>query len=105
VLTQALGTEEQRGRVRGMGKFVTPHQYFFLPKTVKQYLDNHNKKVNRRLKGLEDEIERLKRGTSVSEGASCQMWGNEDVEDEAPLVSLRYKCILLLNFCKSFIHN
>ncbi|KAK9075605.1 hypothetical protein SSX86_003931 [Deinandra increscens subsp. villosa] len=85
VLTQALGNDEQRGRVRGMGKFVSHQQYFHLPKTVKGYLDKEKKKINRRLTKVEDQLERLTRGgrsaTPVSEAASCQM-GNDD--EEAP---------------------
>ncbi|KAK9065094.1 hypothetical protein SSX86_016477 [Deinandra increscens subsp. villosa] len=85
VLTQALGNEEQCGRVRGLDKFVSHQQYFHLPKTVKGYLDKEKKKINRRLRKVEDELERLTRGgrsaTPVSEAASCQM-GNDD--EEAP---------------------
>lgn len=70
-----------------MGKFVRPHQYFFLPKTVKHYMDNQTKKMSLRLKGVEDELARLKRGShynTVSEGASCQVGHDEIVEDEEP---------------------
>lgn len=86
VLTQALGTEEQRGHVRGMGKFVTPSRYFFLPKTVKQLMDTEKKKTDQRFGKLEDEVDKLKRGmNNASEAGSCQMWGNEeDFEDEPP---------------------
>lgn len=102
LLTQALGTQEQRGHVRGMGRYVTPHQYFFLPKTIKHYLATENKKLDQRFNKLEDEIEKLKRGgNNVSEGASCQMWDNEDFEDEPPkevIVSLGYNCFFLTYF-------
>ncbi|KAK9062154.1 hypothetical protein SSX86_019340 [Deinandra increscens subsp. villosa] len=85
VLTQALGNDEQRGHVRGMGKYVSQQQYFHLPKTIKGYLSKEKKKMNRRLAKLEDDFERMKKGTlcstPVSEGASCQI-GN-DIEDEA----------------------
>ena len=85
MLTQALGTEEQRGHVRGMGKFVTPRQYFFLPKTVKHYMDTEKKMMDQRFGKLEDEVEKLKRGmNNASEDESCQIWGNEYFEDEPP---------------------
>ncbi|KAK9053572.1 hypothetical protein SSX86_024646 [Deinandra increscens subsp. villosa] len=84
VLTQALGNEEQRGHVRGMGKYVSQQQYFHLPKTIKGYLDKEKKKMNRRLSKVEDDLERMKRAgtlcaTPASEGASCQI-GNDDDE-------------------------
>ncbi|KAI3828016.1 hypothetical protein L1987_02106 [Smallanthus sonchifolius] len=65
VLTEDLGTEEQRGHVRRMGKYVKPHQYFYEPKTVKQYLDTEKKKVDERFNKLEEEVEKLKRGENI----------------------------------------
>ena len=59
MLTVALGTEEQRGRVRGMGKFVRPHHYFYLPKTVKNIMERENKKVDKRFSKIEVEIDKL----------------------------------------------
>ncbi|KAK9076249.1 hypothetical protein SSX86_004582 [Deinandra increscens subsp. villosa] len=99
VLTKALGTEEQRGRVRGMGKFVMPHQYFFLPKTVKHYLDIEKMKMDRRLNKVKDELEILKRGinNNISEGSSRQMWDEEDVEDEAPKEPVDNSCYLAVD--------
>ncbi|CAH1439972.1 unnamed protein product [Lactuca virosa] len=84
VLTEALGTQEQRGRVRGMGKFITPQQYFYLPKNIKYYLEIENERVDKRIKKLEDDLEKLKRGVlNVSEAASYQVGGViEDVEKE-----------------------
>ncbi|CAH1413745.1 unnamed protein product [Lactuca virosa] len=84
VLTEALGTQEQRRRVRGMGKFITPQQYFYLPKNVKYYLEIENERVDKRINKLEDDLEKLKRGVlNVSEAASCQVGGViEDVEKE-----------------------
>ncbi|KAE8712910.1 hypothetical protein F3Y22_tig00110221pilonHSYRG00091 [Hibiscus syriacus] len=82
MLTQALGTQEQRGRVRGMGKFVRPHQYFYLPNTVKNYLDDEKKKIEKRFNQIEGAIEKLQKGINhASEGASCQGWGKADFED------------------------
>ncbi|KAI3813297.1 hypothetical protein L1987_18017 [Smallanthus sonchifolius] len=91
VLIEALGTEEQRGHVRGMGKFVKPLQYFFEPKTVKKY------SVDERFNKIEEELQTLKRGmNNVSEGASCQMGEHEEDFEDEPLeellVSLGYKC-------------
>ncbi|CAI9304395.1 unnamed protein product [Lactuca saligna] len=100
VLTQALGTQENRGRVRGMGKYVAPHQYFLLPKTVKQYLDLENKKLDQRFSKLEGEIEKLKRGVNpVSEGASRQMWGNADLQDQP----LDNSCYLALDVATNIV--
>nr|KAJ0207771.1 hypothetical protein LSAT_V11C500246210 [Lactuca sativa] len=62
VLTEALGTQEQRGRVRGMGKFITPQQYFYLPKNVKYYLEIENERVDKQINKLENDLEKLKRG-------------------------------------------
>ncbi|KAI3805211.1 hypothetical protein L1987_27381 [Smallanthus sonchifolius] len=85
VLTEALGTEEQRGHVRGLGKYVKPHQYFYEPKTVKQYLDTEKNKVDERFNKLEEEVEKLKRGvTNVFEATSCQMEGYEDDLEDKP---------------------
>ena len=99
VLTVALGTEEYRGRVRGMGKFVKPHQYFYLPKTVKNILVIENKKVHKRFNKLEGQMlnltKRLEKGTNnVSEAASnCQILDEkedfEDNPDEEVPVSLK----------------
>jgi hypothetical protein len=55
LLTQALGTKENRGRVRGMGKFVTTHQYFYLPTAMKQLL-NKEEKLAKRMNKLEYEM-------------------------------------------------
>ncbi|KAI3810731.1 hypothetical protein L1987_20353 [Smallanthus sonchifolius] len=52
VLTEALGTEEERGHVRGMGKFIMPNQYFSIPKTIKEYLDIEKKNVDERVKKI-----------------------------------------------------
>lgn len=84
VLTEALGTQEQRGRVRGMGRFITPQQYFYLPKNVKYYLEIENERVDKRINKLEDDLEKLKRGVlNVSEAASCQIGGIiEDFEKQ-----------------------
>ena len=90
VLTEALGTQEQRGRVRGMGRFITPQQYFYLPKNVKYYLEIENERVDKRINKLEDDLEKLKRGVlNVSEAASCQIGGViEDFEKQPQNESL-----------------
>ncbi|XP_076902989.1 uncharacterized protein LOC143557912 isoform X2 [Bidens hawaiensis] len=104
VLTQALGTEEQRGHVRGMGKFVTPSRYFFLPKTVKQYLDVEKKQVDQRFGLLEDEVDKLKRGLNyASEAGSCQMWGNEEFEDEPPDEACDHSCFLAVDVASNIV--
>ncbi|PWA83083.1 ulp1 protease family, C-terminal catalytic domain-containing protein [Artemisia annua] len=85
LLTEALGTEETRGRVRGMGRFVTPHQYFLIPRNVKQYLKQYDKMMNKRLKAVEDELERRRSAsTNASEGASNSPTLSD--EDEPPNV-------------------
>ncbi|KAI3824939.1 hypothetical protein L1987_06412 [Smallanthus sonchifolius] len=63
-LTEALGTEEQRGH---------------------HYLDTEKKKVDKRFNKLEEELKQLKRCMkNVSEAAICQMGGyEEDFEDES----------------------
>jgi hypothetical protein len=86
LLTEALGTEEQRGRVRGMGRYITPQQYFLIPRNVKQYLKQHDKMMNKRLKAVEDELERRRcASTNASEGASnIQLWSDEDEDPNVP---------------------
>ncbi|PWA91381.1 transposase, Ptta/En/Spm [Artemisia annua] len=85
LLTEALGTEETRGHVRGMGRFVTPHQYFLIPRNVKQYLRQYDKMMNKRLKAVEDELEiRRCASTNASEGASNSPTLSD--EDEPPNV-------------------
>ncbi|MFS7943149.1 hypothetical protein Hanom_Chr06g00496911 [Helianthus anomalus] len=97
VLTQALGTDEQRGHVRGMGKFVTPQQYFYLPNTVKHYMETEKNKYDKRFNKLEDELEKLKRGVNnVSEAESFQ-WGNEDLEDNPDEEPLDMSCFLAVD--------
>ncbi|KAI3815296.1 hypothetical protein L1987_14958 [Smallanthus sonchifolius] len=105
VLTEALGTEEQRGHVRGLGKYVKPHQYFYEPKSVKQYLDTEKKKVDERFNKLEEEVEKLKRGvTNVSEAASCQMGGYEDdLEDKPHEESLDNSCYLAVDVASNIV--
>ncbi|CAI9300119.1 unnamed protein product [Lactuca saligna] len=100
VLTEALGTQEQRGLVRGMGKFITPEQYFYLPKNVKYYLETENERVDKRINKLEDDLEKLKRGVlNVSEVTSCQVGGViEDVEKEPWNESLDNSCLLAVEF-------
>ncbi|CAH1449866.1 unnamed protein product [Lactuca virosa] len=66
VLTEALGTQEQRGRVRGMGKFITPQQYFYLPKNVKYYLEIENDRVDKRINKLEDDWRRKEKEGKVT---------------------------------------
>ncbi|KAK9058724.1 hypothetical protein SSX86_023566 [Deinandra increscens subsp. villosa] len=106
VLTQALGNEEQRGRVRGMGKFVSQQQYFYLPKTVKSYLEDEKKKMQQRLDKVEDDVARLQRGSNfnASEGASCQIWEDKkraevevEEEDEAQEELLDNSCYLAVD--------
>ncbi|CAI9277277.1 unnamed protein product [Lactuca saligna] len=56
-----------------MGKFITPQQYFYLPKNVKYYLGIENERVDTRINKLEDDLEKLKRGVlNVFEVAGCQ---------------------------------
>lgn len=83
VLTKALGTDEQRGRVRGMGRFVTPKSYFYLPKNVKHYMDSEMKKNAQRINTLVDDVEILKKAMNIaSEAGSCQMWEHDDCADD-----------------------
>ena len=85
LLTEALGTKETRGRVRGMGRYVTPHQYFLIPRNVKQYLKHYDKMIHKRLKAVEDELQRRRcASTNASEGASN--FPTLSDEDEGPNV-------------------
>ncbi|KAE8696020.1 hypothetical protein F3Y22_tig00110678pilonHSYRG00462 [Hibiscus syriacus] len=104
MLTQALGTQEQRGRVRGMGKFVRPHQYFYLPNTVKNYLDGEKKKIEKRFNQIEGAIEKLQKGMNhASKGASCQGWGKADFEDNPPEELLDTSCYLVIDIVSNIV--
>nr|KAJ0214109.1 hypothetical protein LSAT_V11C400220970 [Lactuca sativa] len=105
VLTEALGTQEQRGRVRGMGKFITPQQYFYLPKNVIYYLDIENERVDKRINKLEDDLEKLKICVlNVSEAASCQVGGViEDVEKEPRDELIDNSCLLAVEFAANVV--
>nr|KAJ0226796.1 hypothetical protein LSAT_V11C100024300 [Lactuca sativa] len=105
VLTEALGTQEQRGRVRGMGKFITPQQYFYLLKNVKYYLEIENERVDKRINKLEHDLEKLKRGVlNVSEAASCQIGGViEDFEKQPQNESLDNSCLLAVEFAANVV--
>ncbi|KAE8720902.1 hypothetical protein F3Y22_tig00017996pilonHSYRG00070 [Hibiscus syriacus] len=104
MLTQALGTQEQCGRVRGMGKFVRPHQYFVLPNTVKKYLDGEKKKFEKRFNQIEGAIEKLQKGMNhASEGASCQGWGKVDFEDNPPEELLDTSCYLAIDIASNIV--
>ncbi|XP_042751513.2 uncharacterized protein LOC122194595 [Lactuca sativa] len=105
VLTEALGTQEQRGRVRGMGKFITPQQYLYLPKNVKYYLEIENERVDKRINKLEDDLEKLKRDVlNVSEAASCQIGGViEDFEKQPHDESLDNSCLLAVEFAANVV--
>ncbi|KAE8701949.1 hypothetical protein F3Y22_tig00110503pilonHSYRG00256 [Hibiscus syriacus] len=104
MLTQSLGTQEQRGRVRGMGKFVRPHQYFVLPNTVKKYLDGEKKKFEKRFNQIEGAIEKLQKGMNhASEGASCQGWGKADFEDNPPEELLDTSCYLAIDIASNIV--
>lgn len=89
LLTEALGSQERRGRVRGMGRYVTPRQYFLIPRNVKQYLKQYDKMMNKRLKAVEDELERRRStkerrrcaSTNASEGASNSPTLSDEDED------------------------
>ncbi|KAI7736508.1 hypothetical protein M8C21_033575 [Ambrosia artemisiifolia] len=97
-IDRALGTKEQRGHVRGMGRFVRPHQYFYLPNTVKHYMENEKKKYEERFKKLEDEMDKMRRGmNNVSEAGSCQMWGNEDFKDHSFEETVDNACYLAVD--------
>lgn len=63
-----------------------------------------NKKLDQRFNKLEDEIEKLKRGgNNVSEGASCQMWDNEDFEDEPPKEVIDNSCYLAVDVASNIV--
>ncbi|KAJ0576486.1 putative Ulp1 protease family catalytic domain, papain-like cysteine peptidase superfamily [Helianthus annuus] len=86
-----------------MGKFVTQHQYFYLPNTVKYYMDTEKKKYDKRLNKVEDELEKLKRGVNnVSEAGSCQ-WGNEDFEDIPDEEPLDMLCFLAVDNASNIV--
>ncbi|KAL0551727.1 hypothetical protein IC582_010816 [Cucumis melo] len=73
VLTQALGTKEHNGRVRGVGGYVTPTTYFHsIKKTSKDEANIlvENEELCRRVSELEAQI-RSNLSTSLSAHGSC----------------------------------
>ncbi|KAL4030956.1 hypothetical protein IC575_009211 [Cucumis melo] len=76
VLTQALGTRESSGRVRGVGGFVTPSTYFHTEKRSKKRneeidkLSEENEKLRLRVQELEN-IHISTQSTPTSAHGSC----------------------------------
>ncbi|TYK28649.1 putative serine/threonine-protein kinase nek2 [Cucumis melo var. makuwa] len=73
VLTQALGTKEHNGRVRGVGGYVTPTTYFHsVKKTSKDEVNIlvENEELRRRVSELEAQI-RSNLSTPLSAHGSC----------------------------------
>lgn len=88
-----MGTEQQHDRVCEMGKFITPQQYFCLPKNIKHYLEVEIERVDKRITKIDDDLEKLKSGVcNVFKCVSCQIWENiqyfENKPFEESLVSL-----------------
>ncbi|CAI9303091.1 unnamed protein product [Lactuca saligna] len=83
-----------------MGKFITPQQYFYLPKNVKYYLEIENERVDKRIKKLEDDLEKLKRFVlNVSKAASCQIGGVIEDFEKQPDNS----CLLAVEFAANVV--
>ncbi|KAL0543831.1 hypothetical protein IC582_018936 [Cucumis melo] len=73
VLTQALGTKEHNGRVRGVGGYVTPTTYFHSVKKISKDEANilvENEELRRRVSKLEAQI-RSNLSTPLSAHESC----------------------------------
>jgi len=73
VLTQALGTKEHNGRVRGVGGYVTPTTYFHSVKKTSKHEANflvENEELRRRVSELEAQI-RSNLSTPLSAHGSC----------------------------------
>ncbi|KAA0050657.1 putative serine/threonine-protein kinase nek2 [Cucumis melo var. makuwa] len=73
VLTQALGTKEHNGRVRGVGGYVTPKTYFHSVKKTSKDEANilvENEELRRRVSELEAQI-RSNLSTPLSAHGSC----------------------------------
>ncbi|KAA0047738.1 putative serine/threonine-protein kinase nek2 [Cucumis melo var. makuwa] len=73
VLTQALGTKEHNGRVRGVGGYVTPTTYFHSVKKTSKVEANilvENEELRRRVSELEAQI-RSNLSTPLSAHGSC----------------------------------
>lgn len=58
ILTQALGTPEHCGRVRGVGKFVTPTSFFHTPRAPTDW-EKREKSYVERLAILEETVRAL----------------------------------------------
>ncbi|TYK08390.1 putative serine/threonine-protein kinase nek2 [Cucumis melo var. makuwa] len=85
VLTQALGTKEHNGRVRGVGGYVTPTTYFHSVKKTSKVEANilvENEELRRRVSELEAQI-RSNLSTPLSAHGSCsRLIGLEGIEEK-----------------------
>ncbi|TYK03264.1 transposase [Cucumis melo var. makuwa] len=75
VLTQALGTRESSGRVRGVGRFVTPSTYFHTAK--------RSKKRNEEIDKLSDENEKLRFKEVVKDEVNVDVIILNDLQKDA----------------------
>ena len=71
ILSQALGSKDPPGVVRGLGKFVMPSKYFHTPKQVKKedkvtFDEDEKAKMTARIKELEEELKKQKNLTKCS---------------------------------------
>lgn len=97
VLSQALGSKDPPGRVRGVGKYVTPKQYFHTPKlstkrnksemvgeSSRAAKDSKEKeKMAARIKELEEELIKYKKKTANSENeVENVLKEDEQVDDD-----------------------
>ena len=81
-MTTALSSKEHSGRVRGLGKGVTPNSYFNKPRCTrkKKERDEEEEVLHARIRELESELQSLKRD-SISERDSCsKMYEKTDEE-------------------------
>ena len=88
-----------------MGKYITQHQYFYIPRTVKEYVDSKDHKWDARFNKVEGALENIQRGmlTNASDGASCSMWNDPDFEDDPVIEEEDKSCFLAVNNASNIV--
>ena len=83
ILSQALGSKDPPGVVRGLSKFIMPNKYFHTPKQMKKenkvtFDADEKAKMTARIKELEEELKKQKNLTKME---SNKDGSSEDIKE------------------------